>query len=217
MAVFALDRLFQDGLAISLGRTDPGADCMAVLARYPPETRRQISAAMAEALIAETDPEAIEVEEADGKTAAPHQLESALFSLRNRTGTQKICFLRIQDSLTEATLPLVSLAVAAFSGDAKGLVAGAQALASLWKNLVTLKRDKDSIAIDVYEALAAARAAKQGPPATEAIAARVPALGLPQVASGLKRLADLKLVEVAQWGGEYEDWKHAANTWEVRL
>jgi hypothetical protein len=219
MASFAFDRLFQDGLAV--GARERNLDAKNIIGSYSPELRRAVSAAMAEVIVAEANRGAVELEHADGAASPPSQFDSAIFRLRSGDAVQQIVFLRIKDAAVEALVPLVSLAVAAYSGDLKALVSGAEALKALWSHLVTLRRDKDSTAIDVYEALVAARAAgrvtHQGPPTTATIAGGTRARTLDDVVAGLKRLKELNLIDVARWGGQEGDTTSPDNTWEVRL
>ena len=191
------------------------------IAAYPPELRRKISAVMAEVIAAETHNHGIEIDEADGARLSPEQLHSEILRLNTSVKPQKIAFLRITDAALEIIVPLVSMALVAWDGDVKAVVAGPQSVSMLWKDLTTLEGDTDGVPIDVYEALvavsAAKRTAKEGAPTTQEIAGRVPTRSVLEVGTGLKRLVDLKLIEVASWGGSDGDLSHGGNAWRVRL
>jgi hypothetical protein len=221
MTTFALDRLFQDSLAVGLERNGLAAAVKATTTAYPPELRREISAILAEVIAEGTQNDGIELDEADGTTVAPEQFHSAILRMRSANKIQKITFLRIKDAALETIVPLMSMALTAWAGDVKALVAGLQSVTMLWKNLVTLKRETDSCAIDVYEALVAEhtakRTAKGGSPTTNEIVNRLSTRPLAEVAAGLKRLLDLKLIEISHWGGPEGDMSIDGNAWKVRL
>ena len=219
MTTYALDRLFQESLAAGLERNGlaSGTDTAAAL---PPDVRRELSAILAETIAAEAAA-GVEMEDADTPHATSEELRCAILSIRSGGTTKRIVFLRIRDVVVETLVPLVSMALSAWSGDVKAVVPALQSVTGLWKNLVTLKRETDSNSIDVYEALVALRAttrtAREGPPTTAAIVGRTSGRSLTEVSTALKRLTDLKLIEIAHWGGEEGDFAHPANAWKVRL
>jgi hypothetical protein len=221
VTAFAIDRIFQDGLAAGLARNRLGAVAPAIVASCPREVRQELSALMAEAIAQEIDPAEIEIESSGAAAAPAEQLRSAIFHSRTGGETHSITFLRVKDAALETIVPLVSMALAAWSGDMKAAVPALQSVTALWKNLVVLRRETDGCAMEVYEALVAAkaanRAAKEGSPTTSAIAGRMPARSSADINSALKRLADLKLIEAAHWGGADGDLAHENNAWKVRL
>src|SRR5262249_40349239 len=122
MMTVALDRLFQDSLAIALERNGMPDAVIGAIATCPPETRREISALLGELITAETQNAGIEIEETDGTRMAPEQLRSAIFSQRSSGVTQKITFLRIKDAMYETLVPLLSMVLTFGSHDMKAAV-----------------------------------------------------------------------------------------------
>ena len=218
---YRIDRLFQSALGAGLARHHQDESLMKIAAGFSPEARRQLSAAMAEVIRSEVKAEQLDVESTAAGRLSPAGLDSAIMKLRKDGAVDKIVFLRVKDTLSDAVIPLIGLAVAAFGSDVSKLITpAAQSFKSLWTNLVTLTREKDSAAIDVYEALTISRALSRanggGFPSTADIAARV-ALPPADVVGALKRLSKLKLIEVQSWGGAPDDEAHGSNMWRVRL
>jgi hypothetical protein len=220
MTTYALDRLFQESLAAGLERNGLGS-ATDIAAALPPEVRRELSALLAEAIAAEAPGGGVEMEDADSPHATAEQLRAAILHFRSAGATKKITFLRIRDVGVEMLVPLVSMVILIWNLDIKAVVPALQSVTGLWKNLVTLRSETDSNAIDTYEALVALRAtnraAKVGPPDTAAIAERTSGRSLTDVIAALKRLADLKLIEIEHWGGAEGDFADPANAWKVRL
>ena len=94
MTPYAVDRLFQDSLAVGLSRLEADANVSSVIANYPVEIRREISAAIAEVVLSEASDQDVELLGVEGEASQPSQLDSALFRLRKGDKTQKIVFLR---------------------------------------------------------------------------------------------------------------------------
>jgi hypothetical protein len=218
---YAVDRLFQDALSAALNRHEHGGSLMKIAAAFSADERRQLSAAIAEVIKTEVPPEHLDFETSDAERLSPAGLDSAILKMRRDGAVDKIVFLRVKDTVSDAVLPLLGLAVAAWGGDVSKLIApAAQSIKSVWTNLVTLTRKKDGVAIDVYEALTISRAlsreAAGGFPTTSEITARLDEAPATVVAA-LKRLVKLKLIEIQTWGGDTDDESHSGNTWRVRL
>jgi hypothetical protein len=219
---YAIDRLFQDALAAGLRRHKHGGAVLKITAGFSPDERRQLSAALAEVIQSEVPAGDLDVEASGAGQLAPAGLDSAIFKLRHDGAVDKIVFLRVKDAVADAVLPLIGLAVAAWGGDVTKLITpAAQSVKSVWTNLVTLTREKDAVAIDVYEALSIARAMARaeggGFPSTRDIKGMVAAESPSAVVAALKRLAKLKLIEIHTWGANIDDEAHDDNTWRIRL
>jgi hypothetical protein len=218
------DRIFQDVLVHALHERAAEINPLQVMAAIPVESRRTASAAIVDLLRAELPSEALEITVDGGPVAGPAQLDSAILKLRQGSATERIVFLRIKDAMTESILPLIGFGLAALVTDpARAAVQTIpQMLKLLWDRLVVLKRENDGAALDAYETLAAAtataRAGDGALPTTASLRARVPTTISPELLqSGLKRLAELKLIEVARWGAIPGDLTDPGNAWRVVL
>jgi len=90
-------------------------------------------------------------------------------------------------------------------------------VATAWDNLVKLERPQDGHAIDAYEALLKAELTGKNDTATGPTTAEIHAAsGQTDIAvtlAGLKRLKDLGLVDVAEWGSLSGDVDAPGNRW----
>lgn len=130
----------------------------------------------------------------------------------------KVVAFSFADAAQESLVALFSLAVTAFSGQ-WGLanVASAISLAkTLWSNLSTLRSPEDDDAISTFRGLGALRASTREEPSNAALV-DVTALEPGRLAAALKLLNARKIIKVAQWGAQSDDFSHPANTWTVRF
>lgn len=161
----------------------------------------------------------------------PAPLTSYGLRLRNKYKDGKVSsmtFYRIKDSWQSTALSLVSLGIALATNSHTGvIVPSAGIVLSSWKQFVVLSTPANHLEIDTYEALIRAMARL----ATKTLSAKEPSVedilaardedselaSIPDVIDGLKRLKELNLIEVTQWGEHPGDYSHPGNRWRPRI
>jgi hypothetical protein len=170
-----------------------------------------------------------DVVQVDADVPIPASIEGLgwQISRRKRDGvTQKARFLRLKGGWKTQAASLVGISVALVLSTVNPLSAAGvlvptmTMIASVWDNLITLQRPQDNHAIDAYEGLLRALSQNDNrprlPPTTEQIVG-ASTTDSNNTVSGLRRLRQLDLVEIVNWGGLSGDETNDRNQWLPRL
>jgi hypothetical protein len=195
-----------------------------ILARIDPGGVRQLNAAIVEACrggLSHAEVEIIEDDPADVR-AAGHDMH---FVLGQKDGRPtKLLFIRVWDALPTIGIQLVGLAIAVATGSKSGFVNALTIIKTIYDHLATLKSPGDDDAIAAFRALLGQAIVPfvdgnynaVGDPAAKPRYADLHEFGGPAPGTALKalkRLREIKVADVAQWGGVPGDIEHPDNRW----
>lgn len=172
--------------------------------------------------ILRSETEAGRVTVADLYTPQQKKLHSIIYG-GNGSSADKLVAFNFADAATESLFPVGGLLVTAVAGsfDLDSVQQVADSVGTMWKNLIVLRSPQDD------DAIAAARAVgkclislkQAGLPPQPSTGELALASGLPlaQLGPALNRLHGLKIIAVAAWGTQADDYIDAGTRWKLRF
>ena len=134
--------------------------------------------------------------------------------------SQSITFYRLKDTWVRDSLLLLGATIGVVIATPAATVPAATLVKNLFSNLLTLRRDANAgELLDAYDALLnAIVSVGSGPwPSTLQIQTLNSSMSLADITASLRRLKDLDLIEVNEWGDGCLDFEHPENRWKPKL